>query len=44
MIDRRAEDVVFAELDALAAEGASFLAVSEERGEVRSAAAAMSGS
>lgn len=33
-IDRRAEDVVFAELDRLAAEGASFLAVSEERGEV----------
>jgi myo-inositol-1(or 4)-monophosphatase len=33
-IDRRCEDVVFAELDALAAEGASFLAVSEERGEV----------
>jgi myo-inositol-1(or 4)-monophosphatase len=34
VIDRRAEDVVFAELDKLAAEGASFLAVSEERGEV----------
>jgi myo-inositol-1(or 4)-monophosphatase len=33
-IDRRCEDVVFAELDALAADGASFLAVSEERGEV----------
>ncbi len=33
-IDRRCEDVVFAELDALAAGGASFLAVSEERGEV----------
>lgn len=33
-IDRRCEDVVFAELDALAAEGASFVAVSEERGEV----------
>jgi myo-inositol-1(or 4)-monophosphatase len=33
-IDRRCEDVVFAELDALAAQGASFLAVSEERGEV----------
>ncbi len=34
VIDRRAEDVVFAELEQLAAEGASFLAVSEERGEV----------
>ncbi len=34
VIDRRCEDVVFAELDALAAEGASFIAVSEERGEV----------
>jgi len=33
-IDRRCEDAVFAELDALAAEGASFVAVSEERGEV----------
>jgi myo-inositol-1(or 4)-monophosphatase len=33
-IDRRCEDVVFAELDSLAAEGASFVAVSEERGEV----------
>ena len=33
-IDRRCEDAVFAELEALAAEGASFLAVSEERGEV----------
>jgi myo-inositol-1(or 4)-monophosphatase len=33
-IDRRAEDVVFAELEQLAAEGASFVAVSEERGEV----------
>jgi myo-inositol-1(or 4)-monophosphatase len=33
-IDRRCEDVVFAELDVLAAEGASFVAVSEERGEV----------
>lgn len=33
-IDRRCEDVVFTELDALAAEGASFVAVSEERGEV----------
>lgn len=33
-IDRRCEEVVFAELEALAAEGASFVAVSEERGEV----------
>src|SRR6478735_7200245 len=33
-IDRRCEDAVFAELEALAAEGASFVAVSEERGEV----------
>jgi myo-inositol-1(or 4)-monophosphatase len=33
-IDRRCEDVVFAELEALAAQGASFTAVSEERGEV----------
>lgn len=34
VIDRRAEDVVFAELERLASEGASFVAVSEERGEV----------
>ena len=34
VIDRRAEDEVFAELDQLAAAGASFVAVSEERGEV----------
>jgi myo-inositol-1(or 4)-monophosphatase len=34
VIDRRCEDAVFAELDALGAEGASFVAVSEERGEV----------
>src|SRR5213592_4595642 len=34
-IDRRCEDVVFDELEALAAEGASFVAVSEERGEIR---------
>jgi myo-inositol-1(or 4)-monophosphatase len=34
VIDRRCEDVVFAELDRLAGEGASFVAVSEERGEV----------
>jgi myo-inositol-1(or 4)-monophosphatase len=33
-IDRRCEDAVFAELELLAAEGASFVAVSEERGEV----------
>jgi myo-inositol-1(or 4)-monophosphatase len=33
-IDRRCEDIVFAELDALAAQGASFVAISEERGEV----------
>jgi myo-inositol-1(or 4)-monophosphatase len=33
-IDRRCEDVVFAELERLAARGASFVAVSEERGEV----------
>ena len=34
VIDRRCEDVVFSELDQLASEGASFVAVSEERGEV----------
>ena len=33
-IDRRCEDLVFAELEKLAEEGASFMAVSEERGEV----------
>jgi myo-inositol-1(or 4)-monophosphatase len=33
-IDRRCEDAVFAELEVLAAEGASFVAISEERGEV----------
>ncbi len=33
-IDRRCEDLVFAELEALATQGASFVAVSEERGEV----------
>jgi myo-inositol-1(or 4)-monophosphatase len=32
-IDRRCEDAVFAELEELAAQGASFVAVSEERGE-----------
>lgn len=34
VIDRRCEDVVFAELEKLAEQGASFVAVSEERGEV----------
>jgi len=34
VIDRRCEDAVFAELEALAAEGAAFTAISEERGEV----------
>ena len=34
VIDRRCEDVVFAELERLATDGASFVAVSEERGEV----------
>jgi myo-inositol-1(or 4)-monophosphatase len=34
VIDRRCEDAIFTELEALAAEGASFVAVSEERGEV----------
>jgi myo-inositol-1(or 4)-monophosphatase len=34
VIDRLCEDAVFAELEALAGEGASFVAVSEERGEV----------
>jgi myo-inositol-1(or 4)-monophosphatase len=34
VIDHRCEDAVFAELEALAAQGASFIAVSEERGEV----------
>jgi myo-inositol-1(or 4)-monophosphatase len=34
VIDRRCEDVVFAELEKLADEGASFVAVSEERGEI----------
>jgi myo-inositol-1(or 4)-monophosphatase len=33
-IDRRCEDIVFAELEGLAEGGASFVAVSEERGEV----------
>jgi myo-inositol-1(or 4)-monophosphatase len=33
-IDRQCEDAVFAELEGLAAQGASFVAVSEERGEV----------
>ncbi len=34
VIDRRCEDIVFEELEALAAAGASFTAISEERGEV----------
>ncbi len=34
VIDRRCEDVVFAELEQLASDGASFVAISEERGEV----------
>jgi len=34
VIDRRCEDAVFAELEELAAAGASFVAISEERGEV----------
>lgn len=34
VIDRRCEDIVFDELEALAEEGHSFTAVSEERGEV----------
>lgn len=34
VIDRRCEDAVFAELEMLAADGASFIAISEERGEV----------
>lgn len=35
VIDRQCEDIVFDELEALAADGYSFTAVSEERGEVR---------
>jgi myo-inositol-1(or 4)-monophosphatase len=34
VIDRECEDVVFAELEQLAEQGAAFVAVSEERGEV----------
>jgi myo-inositol-1(or 4)-monophosphatase len=34
LIDRQCEDLVFSELEQLAAAGASFLAISEERGEV----------
>jgi|SRR5215210_1524330 len=34
VIDRRSEDAVFAELERVAADGRSFLAISEERGEV----------
>jgi myo-inositol-1(or 4)-monophosphatase len=33
-IDRRCEDIVFTELDQLGEEGGSFVAISEERGEV----------
>jgi myo-inositol-1(or 4)-monophosphatase len=33
-IDRRCEDALFDELDSLARDGASFLAISEERGEI----------
>ncbi|HEX8754083.1 MAG TPA: inositol monophosphatase family protein [Solirubrobacterales bacterium] len=35
VVDRQCEDIVFAELEQLAAQGADFVAVSEERGEVR---------
>jgi len=34
VLDRKCEDIVFAELDELAAEGAAFTAISEERGTV----------
>lgn len=34
-IDRRSEDIVFAELEALHRDGHEFVAISEERGEVR---------
>ena len=34
VIDRRCEDAVFAELERLESQGASFVAISEERGEV----------
>lgn len=34
VLDRQCEDIVFAELDELAAEGAAFTAISEERGTV----------
>ncbi len=34
-LDRQCEDIVFEELDALAADGTSLMAISEERGEVR---------
>jgi len=34
VIDRRCEDMIFTELDALAEGGASFVAISEERGDV----------
>jgi len=35
IVDKAAEDAVFEELDALHAEGHEFLAISEERGEIR---------
>ena len=38
-IDRRSEDIVFAELERLNEEGLEFTAISEERGEVRFGAA-----
>jgi myo-inositol-1(or 4)-monophosphatase len=38
-IDRRSEDIVFAELERLSADGLGFTAISEERGEVRFGAA-----
>jgi myo-inositol-1(or 4)-monophosphatase len=38
-IDRRSEDIVFAELERLSADGLGFTAISEERGEVRLGAA-----
>jgi myo-inositol-1(or 4)-monophosphatase len=38
-IDRRSEDIVFAELERLSAKGLEFTAISEERGEVRFGAA-----
>jgi myo-inositol-1(or 4)-monophosphatase len=43
VIDRRCEDAVFVELEQLAAAGASFVAISEERGEVAFGAGAGAG-